>query len=305
MPDDHIRPPDDRYDPEDLGRRPFRPADDDRIEPDDRRGRIEPEERQGRRPLRPEWDDDDERRYRMAGPAAWDTFAGGVRCIRAAIVIDLIATLGALGLVFLAASGSSRGLFDLANLGRIVGGLVALVLGFVGLCMLCSVPAQTGLKPLAFVTLGSILAIVLLLCAGFGVAVSSRNRGDESMAVALLGCGGLALLAGYVCHYLLLSGAARHLGDHGLAGGFIAYLLVSIVGTVALVVLFGAVLATALGGAFRPSSSSAREAEGMGMLFGCVGVIYFLGMLIWLLVMLSRLADLCGRRRRDRSFDAF
>ena len=33
--------------------------------------------------------------------------------------------------------------------------------------------------------------------------------------------------------------------------------------------------------------------------------LLFLGMLIWLLVMLSRLADLCGRRRRDRSFDAF
>jgi hypothetical protein len=299
MPDDAIRPPDDPYDPTDLGRRPFRPPEDERVERD---------EPVGRRPFRPEWDE------RAPPPVGgWGTFSNGARCVWAALLIFLIVAVVVRGLAFAGGAGGGRESFAPLNALAGLGGLGAFVTWFVGICLLCAVPAQTGLRPLAFAALAAVIVCLLLFCvfmmllaSAFGATFSGRGGPDETGVLAVLALLGLVALGGYVCHCLLLSGAARQLGDPGLAGGFIALLIVSVVGVVALVVLtmalLGAAFDAAVGG--RPSAYSAYgDLQGLALGLNCLTLVFELGMMIWALVLLGRLIERCARPARGRAFD--
>jgi hypothetical protein len=279
MPDDAIRPPGDPSGPADLSRRPPRAADD-RIRPDEGA-----REKGGRRPSRVEPDE--------GGPQAtggWGMFARGVDCVRTAVVVVLVTFLAGVAWSFLGISPEDRDNYRITNLLLLLGLLCAGLNGFVGLCLLCAVPAETRLKPLAFVTFFAVCVALFLA----GVVLSTRPGPDDPLLSLLLVLTALVLLAGYVCHCLLLGGAARQFGDDSLARGFIAYLIVSILGSLVRFIL---------GVASSGPAFSVGEAEGLGTGLRWAVRTYALVMLLWAHVLLGRLLGCCYRPARAAPLD--
>jgi hypothetical protein len=234
----------------------------------------------------------------------WRSFRNGVRCVRTALIIQLVALLIGFVVTFLAAASRT---FEMMIVGQVVqgvGSLTACVVWFIGLALLCSVPTWTGLRALAVTSLCgfsmfflSVLGLVLLTVAqitgpGGRLRPGTLAAAGLSWQMVLLILGGslLLLLIGHVCQLLLFSGAARRLGDQPLAGQFITYMILSIL----LPVVFYGVMFLAMGFALGGMGRGAfGPLFGLGG-FGC-GVVVMIGLFVWLLSMLAGLIRRCDR----------
>jgi hypothetical protein len=247
-----------------------------------------------------------------AGAGEWRTFRSGVQCVRAALLILIIAFVAGFMLgVFTAGSRAAGPL----QAGRLAQGLAVLLAGLVllvGLIQLCGVPRRTGLRSLAWASLCCYLLLILAVGAVVGftalqvsAAMSRMGGGTGSpgpfgpaassweLFLLLLGACVILALAGHVCQFLLFSGAARRLGDPSLAAQFMTYLVASIVLPLVLYALMVLLMFGAFSGPGRATSGAFPVILGT---FGCLGIAA-LCMIIWLLTMLSNLARLCEHPR--------
>jgi hypothetical protein len=259
MPDDAIRQPDDAVQPPDPSPQPLRPA----------------------------WADDGG----PPAPESWTTFRTGARCVRVAILVWVVTFVGEVVFLGLALGLDSPTPLFLASIYRVVFSLIGVVVGLVGLALLCVVPRATRLRPLAGVGLAAAVAAMLLPGVAVGSAFLAELRGPESGGlVQSLGWvvvpAGLAALLALICHFLLLAGAARRLGDPGLATNFLAFAFVFLLVPLGLVGCVGVEMAgTVLSGASGGRSRGGSEG------FLCLVLPLFAALLLRLLVLLTRLIE--------------
>jgi hypothetical protein len=212
----------------------------------------------------------------------WRTFRSGAASLRAAVFIVLLAAFFSLGARLLLLSAGRLELLDAVGMVEGAGGLCGGLVWLVGLGLLCGVPARTGLRPLALVS----LAAPLLLAAGAVVGLTVLGLGGPGRLPLPLFLAGCLLLvpASLVCSFLLLRSAARQLGDAALGGQFVTTLVLSVLVPC---VLFGAVDLLSL-------RWSARGALPLLLTVSAVGLTA-LWMLSRLLTLLDKLVRLCDR----------
>jgi hypothetical protein len=176
----------------------------------------------------------------------WETTRAGLGLISIALNIILYTLLGYLALtlvsVVLALAGAGMG----AGMGLVIGHCVVLVAGvlflvagilyFIGQCMCCAVPAESGGKGLAIT---SLLCLILLL-AGVGIGVAYlvlSLRRDEIPSNSLVNGATLGLgllgLVGHGSFVLFLRAVANFFGNSRLAAYALAYLCCYVVLTLA------------------------------------------------------------------------
>jgi hypothetical protein len=249
-------------------------------------------------------------RRRVSGGGRWRTFRTGLRCLSAALVVYLLSALIGLVLGPWARVSGSGDIQALNQVLQAVGGLVVLLLWVMGLCLLCAVPGDTELRPLAWGALSchllAFVGLVALAAANFVPAAPDTSAPPATttggtagpvgapsglLIVGLPVCGLLGLV-GYVCVCLLFSGAARQLGDSRLGRRFNAYLVLSVVVPLVLFVLLGVLLFSSMTSAGSGGASSSEEALAVLVMVGFLGIatLFFV---LWLLTLLSRLGQLC------------
>jgi hypothetical protein len=157
------------------------------------------------------------RANRGGGGPDWDFFRAGLNLLAVVTVVNLVLT-GAAALSLLVGIDVLADL--LLDLGRLLG-LVALVQGvmtLIGLALLCAVPSATGLRGRAWGMVGALLVVGVAPCFGAGL-FNFRSPLVGALLLVLVGLGGV--IGFLVCLTTLLSGAARYLGEDGLANGFV------------------------------------------------------------------------------------
>jgi hypothetical protein len=158
------------------------------------------------------------------GGPDWDVFRAGLNLLVVVTVVNLLLAGGAaLPLLF--------GIQVLEDLIRELWGLLLLVailqgvMTLTGLALLCAVPSATGLRGRGLGMVGAMLIVTVLPCLGTGML---DGRPSLAAAVFLV----LALVGGVLVFVIglatLLGGAARYLGEDGLATSFVTYFVTAV-----------------------------------------------------------------------------
>lgn len=273
-----------------------------RDEPDYRR--PDPDDYDRPYPSRDRYDDDpyDTRRtYR--DPARWSQMRTGVGMLFWGLVLIALAAILGLATAFMgSAVGGREGRDVAAVLGFLVLGVVVIagLLMFIGTCLCCTIPAESGGR-------GWAIGLIILMVVNFLFQVGQfflvamprgfmpgREAEMIAMGVILLGVG--VSFATSLCFFMVMRAAARYWGGYGLGGNFVTYFVVYWIVPLVAGVFFVLVNVT---GEFR-----GRDREVFGMLTGCGTLIFGVILFVWLLTLFSRLRSVIpsassGFRRRS------
>jgi hypothetical protein len=259
-------------------------------------------------------DDDDYGRRRGGGgggpprdPSRWSLMRTGVGMMFWSLLILGLVGLAAFGLgIFVSSVGRGdvgrefRDLMaGLAILSVVVGGACGLTY-FIGACLSCTIPAESGGRGWALGVIVLMVAVVLVFVSEMVFAVGAGGgpggprfgprMGGMNVDVLFGGMLALGLLrlalsfALSLCFFMMLRAAANYWGDRGLAGGFLAYLIVYWAAPIVAAVLAFLFIAAAAGGPGGPG-----PARDLAMLIPCGAIIYGLVMYVWLLTLFGKL----------------
>ena len=255
--------------------------------------------------------------YDRPTPGEYGTVRAGVNMVRwgMGILLALGVILQVMGFALTSAAaggGMGRDAVQMIGCVSIILGLTALgcaLVVFLGVCFCCTVPPQSqGSGWARGLIVCMVLVVVLaILTAGvyFGAVAGAMNgRGvPEAMLPLLLLVGGgllLVLFGANLCFYMLLRGVALDFRDQGLAGGFVAYFITSLlVGIFTTGVYFYVrmvYIPEMLQNAFRQGGGRGGFDDAVMVLnvVGCAQMVVGVALGIWLLTLLSRLYNLIG-----------
>lgn len=236
-------------------------------------------------------------------PSRWATMRNGLGLlVWSMCAIAVAAGVGVLGFfILLAASEGRPGGGEFRNLGS-CGGLILVLVGggaalmtFIGSCMCCTIPGESGGRGWAVGWLILLVAHVLLVIGQCvfqsgprGGPIGARGAGPDVLmgGVILIGLLRLGLsFASSLCFFMVMRAAARYWGGNRLAGQFVTFLVVSWV----IPLIVGLIMVFVLA-----STDMGRGPDGAAvMVLGNCGLLLFgVAMFFWLISLFRRLRSL-------------
>jgi hypothetical protein len=259
---------------------------------------------------------DDYGRLTEESAPAWGTTRTALTLIKSGMLVVFFALLGVfvvamcMGAMFRGMGRPGRGeegvvllaggLWLATTAALVVGGL----LWFIGTCMCCSVPTESGAKGLAIGSmLCLILYVLLILFAVFMLLALGFNRGpgfgggpEPGAVVLFMGLWIVAILLGITSHILFvlfLRSVARFFGNESVAGSCIGYLVLSLVWLFGLV---GFVFFMGFFASMQAGQGMVQRRLDIVMVGGLVVfIVMWLVAFFWLLNLVGQTRDLISR----------
>lgn len=217
----------------------------------------------------------------------WSYVRQGLQIASWGLILGIILAVANLFAVFIPAAEGALAA-TLQRVLRLVS-LVAVGVVLLGTFLCCSPPRESGLRVLARVAMGCLVAALVL--ALFAVVLLVSRTRDEAVGVLFLfSLGGLAVVgfAGSLLFILTLRGVARAFYEDKLGMHFILYFVASLIVYAGYVAFSMALLAS-----LRPD----EDPRGSLVIVGCSGSLFSLLLQAWLLGLFGRLHERMGLAR--------